>query len=268
MVRLATLLVFAFVGAILSALGDVRRPRNRDRTLKWLAKRLAGTHEPQRWDYNGAVTWNLDGATAVFYFLESEGGRGEGVALRLRKSCNFRLRLSPETGWARVRRFFGAQDLQTGDAAFDRTFMVQSNSESSARAVLTREVRAAMIALDGFTPVTLDLGPAGIALRTGLTPGFQPDRLASFGGEALTLGRALLQALNPSVVISEVESLGVGICPVCSTPVDEDRCLCTRCRTPHHKDCWSYLGGCAVYACAGRPRRMRTLPRRNPDRAA
>ena len=38
-------------------------------------------------------------------------------------------------------------------------------------------------------------------------------------------------------------------CPVCSTPVGDEARECGLCFTPHHKDCWEYLGGCAVFAC-------------------
>jgi hypothetical protein len=27
---------------------------------------------------------------------------------------------------------------------------------------------------------------------------------------------------------------------------------CQGCHTPHHKECWRYAGGCAIYACGSR----------------
>ncbi len=43
-------------------------------------------------------------------------------------------------------------------------------------------------------------------------------------------------------------------CPVCACPIEEHTEedpleICPRCNTAHHKDCWDYNGGCAVYAC-------------------
>lgn len=38
-------------------------------------------------------------------------------------------------------------------------------------------------------------------------------------------------------------------CPVCSGPLTGRTCTCGACGTPHHEECWTYAGGCAVYAC-------------------
>ncbi len=42
-------------------------------------------------------------------------------------------------------------------------------------------------------------------------------------------------------------------CQVCGEMIaQEDIVLCSRCRTPHHHDCWSYGEGCSVYGCGGK----------------
>ncbi len=48
-------------------------------------------------------------------------------------------------------------------------------------------------------------------------------------------------------------------CPVCSTPVLGPTARCHRCCTPHHGDCWSFNGGCGIYACRG-DRRVSAMP--------
>ena len=42
-----------------------------------------------------------------------------------------------------------------------------------------------------------------------------------------------------------------GICEVCGVALSngEDLISCDRCETPHHRRCFDYNGGCAVYAC-------------------
>lgn len=268
MVRLLAYLMYTLVVGVLSAIEGFRPRRDHNRMLASLALQFGGTHQPERRDYVGAATWTLDGTPAVLFIPEHDNGRAKGVTFWLHKRCSFRLRLLPETAWRRVRRFFGAQDLQTGDAAFDRAFIVQADRESKARAVLARDVRAALVDLARFGSLSLELGPNGIVLRTTEKIVGQWDGMAAFTREARGLASAILQALDPTVVITDVDVSGAGTCPVCGTAVEEDRSLCARCRTPHHKDCWNYLGGCAIFACAGRPRRMRALPRRNRVRAA
>ena len=40
-------------------------------------------------------------------------------------------------------------------------------------------------------------------------------------------------------------------CPVCACLLKETDVLhlCEQCETPHHKDCWDYTGGCAIFGC-------------------
>jgi len=40
------------------------------------------------------------------------------------------------------------------------------------------------------------------------------------------------------------------ICQICGWRIETGPVeSCERCETPHHKDCWEFNGGCAVYAC-------------------
>jgi len=40
-------------------------------------------------------------------------------------------------------------------------------------------------------------------------------------------------------------------CPVCACTVgnNEEQHICETCGTPHHKDCYEYAGGCAIFGC-------------------
>ena len=38
-------------------------------------------------------------------------------------------------------------------------------------------------------------------------------------------------------------------CPICSEEIETETVCCVRCQTPHCRDCWSYNGECATYAC-------------------
>ena len=60
-----------------------------------------------------------------------------------------------------------------------------------------------------------------------------------------------------------VEFLVVGVdaaadarqCGVCGDPLAAagPTVACSLCESPHHQECWEYLGGCSTYACEGRP---------------
>lgn len=49
------------------------------------------------------------------------------------------------------------------------------------------------------------------------------------------------------------------ICQVCGRSDQSSWVLCVRCETPHHQDCWAYMGKCSTYACP--ELRMIVLPR-------
>jgi len=40
-------------------------------------------------------------------------------------------------------------------------------------------------------------------------------------------------------------------CQICGTPIEPPIVWCSSCGTPHHADCWDYLGRCSAYGCAG-----------------
>lgn len=47
-------------------------------------------------------------------------------------------------------------------------------------------------------------------------------------------------------------------CAVCGELLVGQIVMCKKCETPHHKDCWKYLGKCSVYGCGGRYSRNQT----------
>jgi|PlaIllAssembly_1097288.scaffolds.fasta_scaffold50802_2 hypothetical protein len=54
-------------------------------------------------------------------------------------------------------------------------------------------------------------------------------------------------------VLAGTVHIGTGKCPVCSEEeAGKLTQVCSLCRTPHHVECWSYNGGCAVYGCGNR----------------
>lgn len=63
-------------------------------------------------------------------------------------------------------------------------------------------------------------------------------------------------AARPAVEILEVREKkpepdlpAVGSCQVCGTEMKTDVVTCRKCRTPHHRSCWNYMGKCTTYGC-------------------
>lgn len=55
--------------------------------------------------------------------------------------------------------------------------------------------------------------------------------------------------VNKEEVIFEEMDTSKPICATCRGQEGEEWVVCSKCKTPHHKDCWEYCG-CAVYGCS------------------
>jgi hypothetical protein len=43
------------------------------------------------------------------------------------------------------------------------------------------------------------------------------------------------------------------VCKVCGEPItDQPVVICAQCRTPHHRECWEYVGACSIYGCTSK----------------
>lgn len=61
-------------------------------------------------------------------------------------------------------------------------------------------------------------------------------------------------AAPPAVIefLQAAHPLPAGLCPVCGDALGEAaRVACTRCRAPHHRDCFEFSQRCARYGCGG-----------------
>ncbi len=49
------------------------------------------------------------------------------------------------------------------------------------------------------------------------------------------------------------EDVGPPICKVCGEAIAGGAVIvCAACNTPHHRDCWEYVGACSIYGCNGK----------------
>jgi hypothetical protein len=55
------------------------------------------------------------------------------------------------------------------------------------------------------------------------------------------------------------------VCRVCGEEIREGLVFCRRCKTPHHRECWQYVGRCSVFACGETQFREPQVAERLPD---
>ena len=54
------------------------------------------------------------------------------------------------------------------------------------------------------------------------------------------------------VTSDEAQVIDDALCCVCCEQLTDGVVFCVRCKTPHHRECWEYSGGCSTYGCGAR----------------
>lgn len=178
---------------------------------------------------------------------------------RLNVEVSFRLN-GEEEGWLTVtsenlRRAFldqlGLKDFQVGDSEFDPRLEVWGSDEDLVRERLRPSIRGLLLQVDRRWDFLMRLTPDLFSLRARIAPldRFQVETLAGLAYQVLDL----LGLTSPGdlVVASVQEKLDDETrCPVCGTPLSRGSVVrCSKCRSAHHADCWSFNGLCATFAC-------------------
>jgi hypothetical protein len=152
-------------------------------------------------------------------------------------------------------KMFGAQDILIGNAAFDRDYVIKATPESLAARIFSpnrrNRVIASMRRLEGMSEPTLSVIRDELVVKV--------SQFIENEGAAMRLVQTaedfleyLFQVSTPGIELGELHTAPSGTCPVCGTAMDSKSVRCESCRTPHHVECWTYMGRCSTYACQGR----------------
>ena len=134
-----------------------------------------------------------------------------------------------------------------------------------ARDFLTAPVRWAVANLLKLGPpggMLVSINPERMLVQVDRNLGASVDSLALGVHEALTIHDGLQSGvaarLGEGVAIvaagpASAEDSGPPTCKVCGDPISESpKVFCSTCRTPHHRDCWEFIGACSVFGCKGK----------------
>lgn len=144
--------------------------------------------------------------------------------------------------------------IRLGEAEWDRQFTVETNDPDVARSLLSGGVRSAIIMLSRIRRSGgIDIYFAGGALTIHkLMVLDQPAELSAFVRHVMELfDQAMLAGTTGIEFVDHVEAQVIedAKCPICGDQIVDDLVFCSRCKTPHHRECWNYNGKCATYAC-------------------
>lgn len=197
------------------------------------------------------------------------------VVARFRRGIPFRLELAPISRPVPHQPPKGTRPVRTGDSHFDRRMLVQANDPEMARDFLGPQVRQAIGELERLVHpggMLVSINPERLLVQIDRNLGQSAEELILAVSQALVIHDGLQAGVSQKLAegIEIVDrsgptdpEAGPATCKVCGEPIEaDDAVVCTSCNTPHHRDCWEFVGVCSIYGCgcrmSRRPDRSRT----------
>ena len=266
-VAFVALILYAMIRGGVKALGWITGTRFR--AYRLLATNYRGRYENRGMSDPPTVSFTHNGSTVRVGLAPQFPGQPTyprtRVVARFAKGLPFRLELAPVGRPSPAQPPKGTRPVRVGDAEFDRAFIVQANDPEMARDFLTAPVRWAVANLMRLGPpggMLVSINPERMLVQVDRNLGTSVDSLAQGVQEALTIHDGLQSGvaarLGEGVAIvaagpASAEDAGPPICKVCGEPISGmPKVLCSTCRTPHHRDCWEFIGSCSVFGCKGK----------------
>ena len=193
-----------------------------------LALHLRGLYKP-----DGKVHFKAGRISGAFW-TESPRPQFRGAAhLVYGWRPKHRLFLRPEGFFDPIAKGLGLQDLQVGDARFDKAFLIQGDPPRTALRALSPQVQSLVLRLSklarGSGP-TLQINESGTSFK--LSRDVSPDHWK----DLVDLGNAIMREFTP-LAIEEP-------CSRCDKPILGRSRRCRSCESRYHRKCWEEQDGC------------------------
>jgi hypothetical protein len=151
----------------------------------------------------------------------------------------------------------GDQDLSIGDAQFDFEYVLKAHPPTLIRGLFhpdrRDQVMASVRRLNNLRDATIDLdrNQLTVQCREHLTDQAGLQVMLQTAEDFLKYLFESTPEAGSGIQWSELTVRDGGECPVCGTAMGHQVLRCEACRTPHHAECWAYMGRCSTYACKG-----------------
>jgi len=239
------------------------------RPYRLLASRYRGRFERRGFGDPPTVSFTHNGSSVRVGLAPQVGGKPlpprTRVVVKFPRGLPIRLELAPVSRPAPPQSPRGTRLVHVGDLEFDHAYVVQANDIEMARAFLNSAVRWSIAKLTRLGPpggMLISVNPQRLLVQVDRNLGLNGDALGSAVQEALVIHDGLCQGvaqqLSEGIAIvaagaASVEDAGPPICKVCGEAiVDDPAVFCGTCKTPHHRDCWEFVGACSIYGCNGK----------------
>jgi hypothetical protein len=241
---------------------------SRHRAYRVLAARYGGRCESRGLVDPPTVSFNHNGSNCRVGLAPIVAGQPSAprtrVVTRFGRGLPLRMELLPYSRPAPAQPPRGTRPVRLGLPEFDRAYIVQANDPDIARELLGAEnVRDAIETLRKLSPpggMLLSINPERMLVQVDRNLGLQAVALDAAVKQSLLI-HDLLQTSVAARLAEGVAIVGVGPadaregppkCEVCGDPIAGAHVTCTLCRTPFHRDCWTFIGGCSTFGCTSK----------------
>jgi hypothetical protein len=239
---------------------------SRYRGYRMLAQRYRGKYESRGLVDPPTVSFTHQGSSIRVGLAPVVPGQPQAartrVVARFPRGVPLRMELTPYSRLAAPQPPKGTRPVETGTPAIDRAYRILANDPAIACHLLEAEpVRGSLENLRRLAPaggVLVSVNPERLLVQVDRNLGPNATLLDLIVRESLVL-LDHVQASVADQVREGVEILGAGQgvreeaglpeCTVCGSPIEGQHVVCDRCKTPYHRDCWAFVGGCSTYGC-------------------
>jgi hypothetical protein len=255
------MLMFAAMAVVFvaSIVAKSKRNERANQAFLRLAREFQGSAERGNWFSQPHARFRYRGAFVVVNYYSLGGKRAKHYTRLIINWPDPQLRMSvePERFGAAISKFFGMPDIQIGDRAFDRRYLIRGNRIDDIREFLRPEVRYAieqLRSLRGNDDISVMVQAGRLTVRK-LSRLDQYEPLRTFVRLSLDLfDQAVVAQAAGIEFTSDATSprMNQAVCQVCGEYIVREAVVCAACKTPHHADCWQYNGSCSTYGCGHR----------------
>ena len=234
-----------------------------------LATDYGGRYEPRGLSDPPTVSFAWKGSTVRVGLAPVVAGQTNQprtrVVIRFTQGIPFRLELAPSNRPTPPQPPKGTRAVRVGDSQFDRSYSMQANDPEMARDFLTAPVRWAVEGLSRLGPsggILVSINPERMLVQVDRNLGQHIHLLSAAVRESLVIHDGLqagvMARLAEGVAIvaagaASSEDAGPPLCKVCGDLIETAPWVtCATCLTPHHRDCWEFIGACSIFGCQGK----------------
>lgn len=241
----------------------------RHRSYRQLAARYGGRYENRGLVDPPTVSFAHGGSNVRVGLAPTVAGQPNSprtrVVARFGRGLPFRLELIPLGRPAPAQAPKGTRPVRSGHPDFDRSYLAQANDPDIAREFLGADhVRGAVEALRRLAPpagMLLSINPERLLVQVDRNLGHHGSLLDVAVRDALLIHDWLIKSVTTRLAVgidivavgpAATDDAGPPVCEVCGEPIAGGHVVCVTCKTPCHRDCWTFVGGCSIFGCTSK----------------